>query len=70
MVPCVIRRGRWRRVLDIRAKHRYIRNDPERIRLLNKAGFRWADAAKASYVNVVRALKVCAVHRTRAFTAV
>eukprot|EP00903_Cladosiphon_okamuranus_P017703 g16302.t1 len=45
------------RVLDIRAKHRYIRNDPERIRLLNKAGFRWADAAKASYVNVVRALK-------------
>ncbi|CAN0030214.1 unnamed protein product [Hapterophycus canaliculatus] len=45
------------RVLDIRARHRYIRNDPERIKLLNEAGFRWADAAKASYGNVVRALK-------------
>ncbi|CAM9898051.1 unnamed protein product [Ectocarpus fasciculatus] len=45
------------RVLDIRATHRYIRNDPERIRLLNEAGFRWTDATKASYGNVVRALK-------------
>ncbi|CBJ27332.1 conserved unknown protein [Ectocarpus siliculosus] len=45
------------RVLDIRATHRYIRNDPERIRLLNEVGFRWTDATKASYGNVVRALK-------------
>lgn len=54
----VIDLGGGSRVLDIRATHRYIRNDPERIRLLNEAGFRWTDATKASYGNVVRALKV------------
>ena len=46
------------RVLDIRARHRYIRNDPDRIRMLNEIGFQWTDAAKTSYANVVRALKV------------
>eukprot|EP00904_Undaria_pinnatifida_P002118 jgi/Undpi1/11907/HiC_scaffold_4.g01606.m1 len=45
------------RVLDIRARHRYIRNDPDRIRMLNQIGFQWTDAAKTSYANVVRALK-------------
>lgn len=57
------------RVLDIRARHRYIRNDPDRIRMLNQIGFQWTDAAKTSYANVVRALKVGAAEEIIKFLA-